>query len=98
VVIADVDNQGHVHADQFWQDYSFGNVRERPFGQIWDDTSDPLMAGLKDRKKLLGGKCGRCTYVDICNGNFRSRAKAVYNDVWAEDPACYLTEQELGIG
>lgn len=97
VGIADVDNQGHVHADQFWQDYSFGNVRERPFGQIWTDTSDPLMAGLKDRKKLLGGKCGRCTYVDICNGNFRSRAKAVYNDVWAEDPACYLTEEELGI-
>ncbi len=97
VGIADVDNQGDVHADQFWQDYSFGNVRERPFSQIWNDTSDPLMAGLKDRRALLGGKCGRCPHVDICNGNFRSRAKAVYNDVWAEDPACYLTEEELGI-
>ena len=95
--IADVDNQGEVHADQFWQDYSFGNVRARPFGVIWEDTSDPIMAGLKDRKTLLKGKCGLCTYVDICNGNFRSRARAVYNDVWAEDPACYLSEEELGI-
>ncbi|MDP2663511.1 MAG: radical SAM protein [Dehalococcoidia bacterium] len=96
--IADVDNQGNVHADQFWQDYTFGNVRERPFSQIWEDTSDPLMAGLKDRKALLKGKCGRCAYLDICNGNFRSRAKAIYDDVWAEDPACYLTEEELGMG
>ncbi len=93
--IADIDNQGDVHADQFWQDYSFGNIRQRAFGEIWEDRSDPLMAGLKDRKALLKGKCGKCTYVDICNGNFRSRAKAVYNDPWAEDPACYLSAEEL---
>jgi Fe-coproporphyrin III synthase len=93
--IADVDHLGNVHADQFWQHYSFGNVRERPFGDIWTDTSDPLMAGLKDRKKLLKGRCGTCRYVDICNGNFRVRAEAVHNDVWAPDPACYLTDEEV---
>jgi 12,18-didecarboxysiroheme deacetylase len=97
VGIADVDNQGDVHADQFWKNHTFGNVRERPFSQIWQDTSNELMAGLKDRKKLLKGKCGRCTYLDLCNGNFRCRAEAVYGDVWAEDPACYLTEEELRI-
>jgi len=97
VGIAAIDHRGEVHADQFWQHYSFGNVRERPFGDIWQDTSDPLMAGLKDRRKWLKGRCARCQYLDICNGNFRVRAEAVYGDVWAPDPACYLTDEEIGL-
>ncbi|MDI6655118.1 MAG: radical SAM protein [Candidatus Hydrothermarchaeota archaeon] len=97
IAIANVDNFGYVHADQFWRHYSFGNVRERKFGEIWSDTSDPLMAGLKSRKHLLKGRCGACKYLDICNGNFRVRAEAVYGDVWAPDPACYLTDEEIGI-
>ena len=95
--IGAVDHLGNVHADQFWQHYGFGNVRERPFSQIWTDTSDPLMAGLKNRKHLLKGRCAKCKYLDICNGNFRVRAEAVYDDVWAPDPACYLTEEEIGL-
>jgi len=94
--IGAVDHLGNVHADQFWQHYSFGNVRQRPFGEIWTDTSDPLMAGLKDRKPLLKGRCAQCRYLDLCNGNFRVRAEAVYGDVWAPDPACYLTDEEIG--
>ena len=93
--IGNVDNLGYVHADQFWKHYSFGNVRERKFSDIWMDTSDELMRGLKNRKPLLKGKCAECKYLDICNGNFRVRAEAVYNDVWAEDPACYLTDEEI---
>lgn len=94
--IADIDNEGNVHADQFWWHHSFGNVRERPFSEIWTDTSDPLMAGLKDRKPLLTGRCASCKWLDICNGNFRVRAEAVHRDVWAPDPACYLTDEEIG--
>jgi 12,18-didecarboxysiroheme deacetylase len=86
---------GSVYADQFWRHYSFGNVKERTFQNIWTDTSNELMAGLKNRKAKLKGKCGRCVWQDICNGNFRVRAEAVYNDVWAEDPACFLTEDEI---
>jgi len=95
--IANVDNLGFVHPDQFWQSYSFGNVREEPFSRIWQDTSDELMAALKERnrKAHLLGRCGRCGFVDICNGNFRVRAEAVYNDIWQQDPACYLTEEEV---
>ena len=96
VRIAAVDSVGEVHADQFWWHYSFGNVSRRRFGDIWMDTSDPLMHGLKDRKGLLKGRCARCQYLDICNGNLRVRAEAVYGDVWAEDPACYLTDEEIG--
>jgi len=95
--IGDIDNEGNVHADQFWWHYSFGNVRDRKFGDIWMDTSDPLMAGLKNRKPLLKGRCSKCKWLDICNCNFRVRAEAVYGDVWASDPACYLTDEEIGI-
>ncbi len=98
VAIGAVDNLGNVHPDQFWWHHKLGNIRERPFSQIWMDTSDPLMAGLKDRRHLLKGKCARCHYQDICNGNFRVRAEAIYGDVWAEDPACYLTEEEITSG
>ncbi|HUV06018.1 MAG TPA: radical SAM protein [Armatimonadota bacterium] len=93
--IASVDNEGNVHADQFWWHYSFGNVRERKFSEIWADTSDPLMAGLKNRKSLLKGRCAECKWLDICNGNFRVRAEAVHGNVWAPDPACYLTDEEI---
>ncbi len=95
--IGAVDELGNVHADQFWQHYSFGNVLQRKFGDIWLDTTDPLMQGLKDRKGLLKGRCARCQYLELCNGNLRVRAEAVFNDIWAEDPACYLTDNEIGL-
>lgn len=88
---------GEVYADQFWRHHSFGNVRERPFSEIWMDVSEPLMAGLKDRKTRLHGRCAKCKWLEICNGNFRVRAEAVTGDVWAPDPACYLTDEEIGI-
>ncbi len=97
IKIGSVDPEGNVHPDQFWWPYSAGNVLERKFGDIWTSTSDSLMQGLKDRKKLLKGRCSNCQYLDICNGNLRERAEAVYGDVWAEDPACYLTDEEVGI-
>ncbi len=88
---------GEVYADQFWRHYSLGNVRQRHFSEIWMDRSDPVMDGLKDRKKKLHGRCAACKYLDICNGNFRVRAEAVTGDIWAPDPACYLTDAEIGL-
>ncbi|MBI2831591.1 MAG: radical SAM protein [Chloroflexi bacterium] len=98
IKIGAVDDRGNVHPDQFWWHHSLGNVRQRKFGEIWNDTSEPIMKGLKDRKGLLKGRCAACRYVDLCNGNLRVRAEAVFNDVWAEDPACYLTDKEIGLG
>ncbi|MDI7268654.1 MAG: radical SAM protein [Myxococcota bacterium] len=92
--IACVSWDGTIHPDQFWRTVTVGNVRRQPFSETW--TSDhPLLAALRNRRELLGGKCGRCGYVDICNGNMRVRAEAVHGDPWAEDPACYLTEEEI---
>ncbi|MEW5813995.1 MAG: 12,18-didecarboxysiroheme deacetylase [Spirochaetota bacterium] len=88
---------GSVHADQFWRHYSFGNVRERKFSEIWTDTTNPLMAQLKDKKRHVKGRCAECAYLEICGGNFRVRAEAVTGDIWEADPACYLTDEEIGL-
>jgi 12,18-didecarboxysiroheme deacetylase len=88
---------GEVYADQFWRHYSFGNVKDRPFSQIWMDTSETLMGKLKEKKKYVKGRCATCSWLDICGGNFRVRAEAVSGDIWAPDPACYLTDEEIAL-
>ena len=87
---------GAVYADQFWRHYSFGNVRERKFSDIWTDLSNPLMKQLKDKKLYVRGRCASCRWLDVCGGNFRVRAEAATGDLWACDPACYLTDEEIG--
>jgi 12,18-didecarboxysiroheme deacetylase len=86
---------GEVHADQFWRHYSFGNIKDRPFSEIWSDTSESLLGKLKNKKQYVKGRCATCRWLDICSGNFRVRAEAVTGDVWAPDPACYLTDEEI---
>lgn len=88
---------GSVHADQFWRHHSFGNIRTRRFSEIWTDTSDELLQKLKEKKKFVRGRCALCKWLDICGGNFRVRAEAAHGDLWAPDPACYLTDDEIGI-
>ena len=96
--IADVDHLGNVHANQFWQHYSFGNVKERKFGEIWDDISDPVMNGLKNKDEKITGRCAKsnCRFFEICRGGSRVRSEAV-GDVWGPDPACYLTDEEISL-
>ncbi|MDH5571237.1 MAG: SPASM domain-containing protein, partial [Gammaproteobacteria bacterium] len=97
VNISNIDNLGNVHPDTFWWDYHLGNVKERPFSEIWTDTSDPLMAGLKASPRPLKGRCAACTHRAICGGNTRVRAYQLTSDPWQEDPACYLTDEEIGV-
>jgi len=97
VNIANIDNLGNVHPDTMWWHYSLGNVRERPFSEIWTDTGDPIMAGLKASPRRIEGRCGQCAYFDICGGNTRVRAHQLTGNPWAEDPACYLGDEEIGV-
>jgi len=97
VNVANIDNLGNVHPDTFWWHYDLGNVRKRPFSEIWRDTSDPIMAGLKQHSRPLKGRCGACAYRDICGGNTRVRALQLTGDPWQEDPGCYLTDAEIGV-
>ena len=88
---------GAVHADQFWRHVTFGNVTERKFSEIWPDLSNPLMAKLKNKRPHLKGRCALCKFQDVCGGNFRVRAEAATGNLWAPDPACYLSDEEIGI-
>jgi 12,18-didecarboxysiroheme deacetylase len=88
---------GSVHADQFWRHETLGNVRERPFSRIWSDPGHPLLSMLKDKKRYVTGRCAACRWLDVCAGNFRVRAEAATGDLWAPDPACYLTDEEIGL-
>ncbi|NLK52934.1 MAG: radical SAM protein [Syntrophomonadaceae bacterium] len=93
---ANVDPQGNVHPCQFWQHYTLGNVKERKFSEIWQDKDEPLLVKLRQKQDLVKGRCGACQYKAYCGG-CRVRAEAVTGDLWAEDPACYLTDQEIGL-
>ncbi len=88
---------GDVHPDQFWRHAVLGNVRERPFSEIWTDPGVELLSDLRNRREKLHGRCAKCRWLDICNGNFRVRAEAMTGDLWAPDPACYLTDEEIGL-
>ncbi len=92
--IACVDNIGDVHPDQFWWNRSLGNVRERPFSEIWSDESIDLLARLRDRKQYLDRRCRDCQWLDMCNGNLRVRGETATGDLWGFDPACYLMPAE----
>jgi len=94
--VADVDYEGNVHLTQFWQGYSLGNVRDRPFSAIWEDESNPLLSALRERESHLEGNCADCRYQEICRGASRLRALSVHGDPFAEEPQCYLTAEERG--
>ncbi len=93
--IGNIDTQGRVHPDQFWQSLTLGNVKERPFSEIWTDRSNETLAALRSRNGRLTGKCAECRFLPVCGGGFRVRAVQVHNDLWAPDPACYLTAEEI---
>jgi radical SAM protein with 4Fe4S-binding SPASM domain len=95
VGIGCIDCEGKVHPDQFWRHYDLGNVRERPFSEIWTDPAEPLLAGLRDRRSRITGRCRRCRFFDACGGSLRVRADLSLGDPWAPDPACYLTDEEI---
>ncbi len=97
VNISNIDNLGDVHPDTMWWHYKIGNVKERKFGDIWSDLSDPVMAGLKQSPRTIKGRCSACVHFDICGGNTRVRAMQLTGDPWDEDPACYLSDAEIGL-
>lgn len=77
---------GNIWACPFLEE-SAGSSREQPFDAIWRES--PLLNKLRTRETLLGGKCGRCQYQDICGG-CRGRAMAYSGDLLAEDPSCFI--------
>ncbi|MHC4270750.1 MAG: radical SAM protein [Planctomycetota bacterium] len=97
VGIGCIDFHGKVHPDQFWGHYELGDIRKRKFSEIWMDTSDPILKGLKNRRQCIKGRCRLCKFFDGCGGSLRVRADLHFGDPWAPDPACYLTDDEIGL-
>ncbi len=96
VAIGAVDWKGNVHIDQFTRSITLGNIRERDFSEIWGNGGGPFLQKLRERKKHLEGRCGRCRWLEQCNGNLRARALST-GSIWNADPACYLTDEEIGL-
>lgn len=104
--ISNIDTQGNVHPDQFWQDVTLGNVKQQKFSDIWEERHAPSAAKLQEirsiglmsveeRKQRITGPCGNCDWFKICGGGFRTRAAFANNDLWGSDPGCYLKEDEI---
>ena len=103
--IANIDTQGNIHPDQFWQDVQLGNVKQTPFSEIWEGKHAPSAAKLAEirsiglltyaeRQAKIQGACGDCRWFDLCGGGFRTRAAAVDGHIWNSDPGCYLSHSE----
>jgi len=82
-----IDSEGNVHPNQFWMDYSAGNLLRQSFGEIW--LKDPLFKMLREKEKFLQDKCGICRFKRLCGG-FRVRAYRNGN-LWGWDPSCYVS-------
>ena len=94
--VANIDPQGKVHPDTYWSDYTIGSVKKTPFSELWTGD-DPMLAQLRLRPRPLKGRCGDCLHKAICGGNTRIRALQLTGDPWAEVPACYLSNAEIGV-
>ncbi|MDD5458715.1 MAG: radical SAM protein [Phycisphaerae bacterium] len=97
VGIGCIDFNGKVHPDQFWYHYELGDVHEKKFSEIWTDPDEPLLKGLRNRREYVKGRCRVCKFFDVCGGSLRVRADLSYGDPWAPDPACYLSDNEIGL-
>jgi len=88
---------GTVFPDQFWRTRPLGNVRRRPFSEVWGDPGNALLRSLRERPRPVTGRCAACRFLDTCGGNMRARAEAATGMLWGCDPACYLTDDEIGV-
>ena len=105
--IANIDTQGNVHPDQFWQDVQLGNVKRMAFSKIWEGGNElaaPVLDEIRSvgllsadqRKARMHGRCAGCQWFKLCGGGFRTRAAFANGDLWGSDPGCYLSEEEIG--
>jgi len=91
--LLNIDSEGFVKPDPFFP-LKIGNILHQSFEDIWVNQPVELLEKLRLSPRQLGGKCQGCAYLEICNGGSRSRAYAIYGDIWAQDPSCYIETEE----
>ncbi len=86
---------GNVYPDQFWRNYSLGNIKDKTFKQIWENPDEPMLNKLRNKLQFADKRCLRCRWFDLCKGNYRFLGNYADDEYWLNEPACYLTEEEI---
>lgn len=94
--VAKLGPDGAVFPGPFWDRYSLGSVRDRPFGSIWTDETNPLLRRLRHDEAGLPERCRGCAFSDVCDGGSRGRALQAHDDPFEPDPICYV-EPEIRV-
>jgi heme b synthase len=89
-LIALIDVDGNVLPCSYFPK-SAGNVREKSFKEIWEDSE--LFNQLRDFRSYQG-KCGSCEFINVCGG-CRARADALYGSYLEEEPFCSYIPKKL---
>jgi len=71
------------------------SVRDQWFSDLWRRAEDERLAALRRWPAGLPSRCRGCRFLDICNGNLRTRAEVATGDWLGMNPACYLRDAEI---
>jgi Fe-coproporphyrin III synthase len=88
---------GSVYPDQFWRNYSIGNVTRKSFKEIWLNENEHVLKMLRNKSKYADKRCLKCKWFDLCKGNYRFLGSDPSEKNWLLEPACYLTDAEIGL-
>lgn len=86
---------GDVYPDQFWRNYSLGNVTDKTLQTIWQSSSDPVLNKLRNKSRFADARCLKCRWFALCKGNYRFLGDEKDDRCWLNEPACYLTDEEI---
>ncbi len=93
--VVNVTQTGAVYPCQFAQvpEFLIGSIRDRTFSDLWNDPENLVLARFRNKNQALTGKCGECSYQDLCGGGCRVRAFWESGDFAASDPFCFFDEK-----
>jgi radical SAM protein with 4Fe4S-binding SPASM domain len=86
---------GEVYPDQFWRGYCLGNIKDKAFKQIWENSDEPILNKLRNKSQFADKRCLTCRWFDLCKGNYRFLGSHADDDHWLNEPPCYLTDEEI---
>jgi len=85
-----IDAAGTVHPDQFWQNYSLGNITEKKLEDIFTDSFDIF----NDKTVFAPPRCKKCKWLKICGTNMRFFGSDL-NSHWTLEPNCYIEAERF---
>jgi len=86
---------GSVHPDQFWRNYSLGNIKDQSLKKIWQNPDEPVLEKLRNKQSFADKRCLSCSFFNLCKGNYRFLTADPADSTWLNEPPCYLTDNEI---